>query len=412
MRNLVLLLLSFVVISNVKAQDTLKVTLPELERRFVEKNLLLIATHTNVDIAKAFTEQAKLWDNPNILFETGMANFQDKKVFDGQQEYALVQQIFRLAQKRQKLVSLSKAGEQLSEAQFKDLMRALRHQLRSDFYDIANINQKKTWYESQITGFAQLVNAVSSQVTQGNMAQKDLVRLQSQTWQLQRELADLERSKIIFYTDLQTLIGEKNAVVIAPQTDPLSIDTEKSQFPDLLNTALQNRTDLKILEANKSVQQANVIYQKALAKPDLTVGMVYDRVNSYTPNYVGLQLGVPIPILNKNQGNIHAAELLVKQQDQQRDAVATQISSEITSAFMRMKELERWQKTQAEAFYTKYESFYKQVTDSYQKKQITLVEFIDFFQDYQQQKLQQLEHESLLRQAVEDLNFAVGKDVY
>jgi outer membrane protein, heavy metal efflux system len=52
------------------------------------------------------------------------------------------------------------------------------------------------------------------------------------------------------------------------------------------------------------------------------------------------------------------------------------------------------------------------VIDSYQKKQITLVEFIDFFQDYQQQKLQQLEHESLLRQAVEDINFAVGKDVY
>ena len=394
------------------SQDTLKVSLPELEKRFLNNNLILLVTKSNVDISKAYTEQAKLWDNPNVMFETGFINLKEKKVFDRQEAYIQIQQLFRLAHKREKLTAFSQANEKLNEAQFNDLMRILRHQLRSDYYDLVNIEQKRAWYAEQIAGFSQLINAVSDQVKAGNMAQKDLVRLQSQSWSLQRDLLDLEQSRIPIWADMQVLLGEKTMLTFLPQSTPLSINAENTTLTDLMTTAQQNRSDLKVVDANVALLQANVVYQKALAKPDLTAALTYDRVNTYTPNYIGVQVGIPIPVFNKNQGNIKAAELQVKQQGLQRDAVSAQIVADIVSAYRRLQELENWQRTKASDFYKNYETFYKQVADSYQKRQITLVEFIDFFQDYQQQKLQQLEHQSRIRKSAEEVNYAVGKDVF
>lgn len=124
-----------------------------------------------------------------------------------------MQQIFRLAHKREKLTAFSQANERLNEAQFNDLMRILRHQLRSDFFALVNIETKISWFAGQISGFSQLVNSVSEQVTKGNMAQKDLVRLQSQLRSLQRDLAELEQSRIPVWADVQVLLGEKEMLL-------------------------------------------------------------------------------------------------------------------------------------------------------------------------------------------------------
>src|SRR5471030_2041354 len=50
--------------SQTMRSDTLRLSLPDLEKRFLDSNLLLLASHYNVDAQKALIQQAKLWDNP------------------------------------------------------------------------------------------------------------------------------------------------------------------------------------------------------------------------------------------------------------------------------------------------------------------------------------------------------------
>ncbi len=401
----------FIFLGKINAADTLRLSLREIDQRFLEKNLSLIVSKSNIDITKAFTEQAKLWDNPNFFFENNLINFEKPTVLDGQQ-FLQVSQLFLLAKKRQKLVALSQENERLSEAQFYDFMRALRHQLHTDFHSLANIDRQLAWFTTQITAFEQLTQTVSSQVTAGNMAQKDVVRLQSQLVQLQHDAAELERTKIPFQAELQALLGEKNIVIVLPQEAPLSIEASKLAYNDLVNTAYTSRTDLKVADVSIAIQEKNLIYQKALAKPDLTVGMNYDRVNAYVPNYIGVQFSVPLPVFNRNQGNIKAAELGIKQQQMAKDATTVQVGSEVAAAFRQIVELDAWRKGKSADLYRSFETFYQSnVLQSYQSRQITLVEFMDFFQTYQQNQLQQLNLDLQLRQAVEDLHFAVGKDV-
>ena len=61
--------------------DTLQLTLPQVEKIFLEKNLPVLAQKYNVQAAKALIIQAKLWPNPNINISNGIYNTQNKRYF-------------------------------------------------------------------------------------------------------------------------------------------------------------------------------------------------------------------------------------------------------------------------------------------------------------------------------------------
>ncbi len=53
--------------------DTLQLSLPQAEKRFLDSNLSLLAAHYNVDAQKALIQQAKLWDNPTLNTDFALA---------------------------------------------------------------------------------------------------------------------------------------------------------------------------------------------------------------------------------------------------------------------------------------------------------------------------------------------------
>lgn len=401
---------------NFYAQEVLRITQTELDKRFLEKNYNLIASHANIDVNRAYKQQALLWDNPFFDAETALLTIPDNvHVLDFGQVYFQFQQLIRTAKKLKKNADISEATAQLSEAQFYDLTRTLRHQLHSDFNDLSTVYEKSVWNKMQIDSFTKLVNAVDNQVKVGNMAKKDLFLLQSQRIQLQRDAADLERSKIALQSDMQNLLGEKNEIVVIPVVsadEKIQQNTENLSVANLINTAIESRPDLKIARANVNIQEKNLIYQKALAVPDLTASLSYSKSGSYNNNYFGLNLGLPLPVFNKNQFNIKAAQLVINQQQNLQDAALVQISSDVINAYRRLEDLEKWRNGTSAKAYKDYEDFFNaNVMSSYQTKQMTLVDFIVFYQNYQQNKIQQIDTDAQIRQAVENLNFVVGKKV-
>ena len=401
---------------NFYAQEILRITQTDLDTRFLKNNFNLIASHANIDINRAYKQQALLWDNPYFDFETALFGkpMDVGKVLDFQQYYFQVQQIIRTSKKLKKNADISEATAQLSEAQFFDLTRTLRHQLHSDFNDLATVYEKSVSNKMQIDSFSKLINAVTNEVNQGSMARKDLLLLQTQLVQLQRDAAELERSRIPLQTDIQNLLGEKNEIVVVPiiENQPPTTNNQQLSVADLINTALESRPDLKIAAANTNVQEKNLIYQNALSVPDLTAALSFDKNGSYAPDYVGINLGLPLPVFNKNQFNIKAARLAINQQKTLQDASVVQISSDVINAYRRLEDLEKWRNGASAKTYKDYEDFFNaNVMNSYQTKQITLVDFIVFYQNYQQNKIQQIDMDAQIRQAIENLNFVLGKKV-
>ncbi len=395
--------------------DILNLSLKDLDKIFLDKNLALLVSKANIDINRAYKSQALLWDNPQISTEIGSINILQPNYGDAgfQQIYGQVSQLIKLAKKRQKLADISEFTAQLSEAQFYDLMRSLKHQVHADFYDLSAVETKLKWYSAQIGIFNKIIDANRTQFKAGNVAEKDVIRLLAQRVQLQHDSAELNRSRIALNTDLKTLLASKNEIEVKPQLPQINLNTSDIVLADLITYAIANRPDNKAAALNTRVQEKNLVYQKSLAVPDLTLGLSFSRTGSYINNYLGVQAGIPLPILNKNQFNIKAAEYSIKQQEAQQESVAVLVSSDVVNAYRRLLDLQRWKNSEAAQAYADYEKFYNQnVVTSFEKRLMTLIEFIDYFQTYQQNKFQTIDNDLQTIQAAETLEFVVGKEIF
>jgi len=179
---------------NVHGQDTLHITLQDAEKQFIQRNFLLLASKYQVSTADAAIIQAKLYPNPNFSIEQGVYNQDTKKWFDlsstGETALAL-QQIIILAGKRNKQIDIAKINSQISLYQFYDLIRTLRYELRSSFYGIYFLRDAIGVYDREIESLKTLIDVYTSQYNKGNIAFKDLARLQALQFSLQNERLDL-----------------------------------------------------------------------------------------------------------------------------------------------------------------------------------------------------------------------------
>ncbi len=399
--------------------DTLRLALPEIEKRFLDSNLLLLAAHYNVDAQKALIQQARLWDNPVLNTDQVIAAngrfFPYGKNPDGSysgQYYMQLQQLIKTAGKRSKQVNLATTNTKLAELQLQDLLRNLRYQLHTDYYTILQQLGTRDIYESQLLQLNKLMTGMQAQLSAGNIAQKDYLRIQALVISLEQDITELDKSISKTQGDLKTLLQVRNDVFIKPADSSISLlAIGIIEFDLLFATAKQNNPSYLLQQTQTVYQQQNLAYQKALRVPDVTVGPNFDRNSSFAPNYVGLGISLPIPVLNKNQGNIRSAEYNIKQQQSVALNAETDLKNSLGAAYhkwlLTLKQDNATQKT----FYTKYEEMYRSILQSYQQKQINLLEFLDFFNAYtlsQQRLLQQHLNRQL---AKEELNYQAGIDI-
>jgi len=400
--------------------DTLKLNLPGMEKRFLDSNFLLLASHYNVDAQKALIQQAKLWDNPvlntdQVISANGRFLPYGKNQ-DGSysgQYYIQVQQLIKTAGKRSKLINLATTNAKLSELQLQDVLRNLRYQLRTDYATLIQQLCIKAIYESQLTELNRLLNGMAAQLTAGNIAQKDYLRIQALVISLEQDLAELNKTMADNQSELKTLLQLKEDSFIKPLENG-NADTEIQNLVDgglLFETGKKNNPAYLLQQTQTLFQQQNLAYQKSLRVPDVTLGPNFDRNSSFAPNYVGLGISLPLPILNKNQGNIKSAEYGIKQQQSITANAETELRNTISNAYHKLLLVLKQNGAVQKEFYTKYRAMYENILESYRLKQINLLEFLDFFNEYTSSQQKLLQQQLNLQLAKEEVNYYTGIDI-
>lgn len=400
--------------------DTLSMSLQSMEKRFLDSNLVLLAGHYNVDAQKALIEQARRWDNPVLNTDQVMAAngkfFPYGKNPDGSfsgQYYIQIQQLIKTAGKRNKLVNLASTNARLSELQLQDVLRNLRYQLHTDYYTLIQQLANRSIYKAQIAQLNTLLSGMNAQLSAGNIAQKDYLRIQALVISLDQDLTILDQSIADIQADLKTILQVRENAFIKP-AEPAFSENQSAKLAEtaiLFETAKKNNPYYLLQQTQTVFQQQNVAYQKALRTPDLTLGPNFDRNSSFAPNYVGLGISLPLPVFNKNQGNIKSAEYSVKQQQSIMAGAETELKNNISNAYSKWLLSLNQQNATQKAFYAKYDAMYRNIVSSYQQRQINLLEFLDFFNDYMQSQQKLLQQQLTLQLAKEELNYHTGTDI-
>ncbi|MFH7000490.1 TolC family protein [Flavobacterium bizetiae] len=399
----------------VLAQKT--VTLQDCESQFLKNNLFLLASQYNIDASKALTIQAKIWDNPSLTAELNAYNPERNQYFDigkqGQKAFGIEQLIY-LGGKKRNEIKLAQTNEQLAELQFNDLLRTLKLQLRKSFFTVYYNKKSLETTDNQLTHIEDLINSYSVQVQKGNIPLRDLVRLQSLYLNFKNERMEVVNENIEEQANLKLLLN--SAENVTPEVSKeefnrylVTIPFDLKLFQD---DAIANRPDYLAKQKDIEANEINVKWQKALAVPDITVGANYDQRSGAFNREANLTLGIPLPLWNKNKGNIKYAKTILEQSKVEKQNFDLQLQTEITSAWNKWDESRKNYVVIKPTVNSDFEAVYNGILTNFQKRNISLLEFTDFMESYNQASIQVNELKKKVVLSGEELNSIINKDLF
>jgi len=399
----------------VKAQpavsDTLKITIKKAEDMFLKNNLQLIAQRYNIDNANAQIITARLFPNPDFSFSNGIHNNDATQGPAYKDQSFSISQLFTTAGKRNKSIQLAKISVDQAKYQFFDLLRTLKFTLRNDFYNIYFQQQSAKVYQQEINSLSKTLTVFKEQYAKGNVAQKEVLRIQSQLYTLQTEFNNLQAGIDTVQGEFGMLIKARPGTIIEPQ---LSVDSSQREpiagvpYQRLLDSAYTNRYDLKLAKIAVDYNNVNLQLQKAAAVPDFSLSLNYDKLGSYGTNFLGAGIGFSLPVFNRNQGGIKQARIAIDQSKVQFQNQQGQVENDLATGYRGALRLERLYNSFDPAFKSDFNHLIQEVFRNYEKRNISLLEFLDFYDAYKTNTLQlnTLQLNRII--SLEQLNYITG----
>lgn len=400
--------------------DTLALSIDSAESHFINRNFFLLAQRYNIDAAKAFEIQARLYPNPNISFSSTLYNGSAKRFFptplsnNGELMGALNQTIV-LAGKINKNLKLAEANTRLSEYQFFDLARTLKYSLRTTFYNVYYLMQSVRVYQLEIDNLGYVVKAYNNAELKPFIAEREVVRVKAQLFALQGAYQQLIDELNDSQSQLRLLLQEKTGVFVKPVMDNDALegaDPLKYPIAGLIDSAYKGRTDLLIAQTNTTISKLNYNYQKALAVPDISVGVSYDQQGSYIRNLSMVGFAIDLPFFNRNQGNIKSANAAIKMNEAMEESIRLTVEENVFRSVQKAIDADSLLKNMDTSLGKDYARLIASALDEYKRRNMSLLEFLDFYDAYIQNALQINVVKYNKLEALEEINFFTGSNLF
>lgn len=410
-----LTIILFSCLTNLFGQNNL--SLQDCENQFQKNNLLLLAEQYNISASRAAVIQAKIWEQPYFESDMNLYNPGNNQYFDigenGQKQFT-VQQLIYLGGKKRNEISLAKNNVALAELQYEQLLRNLILETRKNFYGLYFDSKKYQSIESQLSYLESLITSYTTQTEKGNIALKDLVRLQSLALTLKSDLLEIKKNILENQENLKILTNSEQAII--PVIEDAALTEKLNKTINYLEPQLQEialRKNPEFLSAVQLIRNSELMvkWQKSLSIPDVTLGANYDQRSGAFDNQLNFSLGIPLPLWNKNKGAIKAAKAELQQSQALKEQKTIELKAKISSALQTFL-FQQKQYKQSETGFDNLEIVNQGMLSNFLKKNISLIEFTDFMESYNQSTLyiNQIKKEVII--SGESINYLTNENVF
>ncbi len=414
MRHIIFLFLSLFSL-NCFSQKLL--TLKEAEEQLQKNNLQLIAEQYNISASQAAVIQAEIWEQPYLSAEFNAINPQDNRFLDvggrGQKGLA-IQQLIYLGGKKKNEINFAKSNVAIAELEFEQLLRNLKYQLNQIFYSVYFDQQKVKSLDAQISILDTLVNNYSIQANKGNIPLREVVRLQSLVLNLKNEKNNQLKDIIESQQNLSLLTGISETIApIVNEPDLIqSFQAKLISKETILTTALESNIDFLASIKQTESQEQYLKWQKSLATPDITTGLSYDQRGGAFQNQVNFTVGIPLPLWNRNKGNIKIAEAQLQQSNLNKDYKKLELQTKVETYWQLWQQQVNQYQNIDKSTTSNLEEVYRGMLLNFQKRNITMLEFTDFMESYNQSLIQINDIKKTLILSGINLNFITNKEIF
>ena len=239
--------------------------------------------------------------------------------------------------------------------------------------------------------------------SRGDISEYELIRIVAEVQKIKRDLKSNENQILIDLNELKTLTGISADSI----TTHINIENYNQVFDiNFLNkTALENRPDyislFKLEESEKHSLANNKL--KTIPSINLTMGYKYqsDKLNGMV---IGFDFG--IPIFNRNQYLSEINKIEIKQINSEKEFLKNKILLDVTENYTKLKNIieQRNEILKVDALMIFRTSLY-----SYDKGEVSIVEFIDGIKVYIELIKQRLDVEKEYINTFFKLEKTIGK---
>lgn len=333
----------FLLCSSVPAlAEVPKLTLPQVIEYSLQNNGDLKAFREEKGIRDAAKLKAGVFANPTFELDgsTGAiaGNGNENSVSVG------ISQEFITASKRKKRVAVIESELEMFKWQLADRERTLRQDIKTIYYDVVLSEQKRLLSERYALLNKQLFDVTKSRLEAGDIPELELNLVQVELARGEGSKAEIDNLLNQGKLRLATVMGlsRKESLFLIGEFQKAEKATKSLEV--LKSLALENRPDIKVLNAEKTRGEADISLAKAEAIPNVTAGLNFKRDSTVTEigslkgrdtGYsVGLKLSIPIPLFDRNQSGVQEAVTRRTLTDYRLASATRLIEREVESAFL------------------------------------------------------------------------------
>lgn len=390
----------------------MKITLDQAVQLALQHNHALLAARTTIQQSKASEITANLRPNPVLLGDALFIPFfqpsdMNSQFLDNSSEFDLgVSYLFERGKKRQHRLRAAQDQTAVTESQVADNERSLAFQVASQFIAVQVAESALDLAQQDLKGFQNTVNISQERYRTGDISQDDLLKIKLQLLQFQTDSSQAQLAKVQALDDLRQLLGYDSVpadydVAGALQYEPLHGNLEGFQAK-----ALATRPDLRAAQQGIAAAQSQYELAKANGKKDVTAQVNYTHVSD--ANTASLFGQIQIPIFDRNQGEIARTSYAITQAQQQEQATANQVLTDVRDAYESVQSNNQVVQLYQSGYLDEAQQDLDISQYAYQRGAASLLDFLDAERSYRATELGYRQALASYLTAIEQLREAVG----
>jgi cobalt-zinc-cadmium efflux system outer membrane protein len=361
------------------SQSLLTLSLNDALALFLRQNFDILISKYGIDYAKGQQITARLFPNPVLSLSTVFSTTQGRTPSNSGQVYPQIQQLFEMAGKRGYRIESAGFGAQSAEANFEDAIRQLGFTVKDTYYRVQLAQRRLALAEENRDRFARILEINTIRFKKGYIAEVDLIRIRLQMVDFQSQVIQAIQDTNAAKADLRVLLGVSPAMELLLTTE-LDYHRVEPDIVELRRVAVDLRPDVRARRLLQSQRQAELRLAKAYRYPDLTIGggyAVQGPQGPDNPQQIGLSVGVPLPLFNRNQGGIVQAEVAIQTAEADLRKTIVQVENQVDIAYRNMLESRRLVEAYRAGILEDARLVFTIVERAYEKGGATILDLLD-----------------------------------
>lgn len=347
-------------------------------------NLQLIAQRLQVSVAEAREITARLRPNP-VLTVSGQtldllgAKYVPTTPFGPNQFNVHTEFPIERGRKRAERIGLAKEEKTLAEIGVREATRGTIAVVQSAFVDVQQAKADLKLARENLDRLESLVKINEARLAAGDLAQVELDRSKVAALQYRASVQQAELRLDQAKLDLLQAMGRKDRTLNFDVAEDIRREVLTDTPQTLLSAALERRPDYLGSKQEQARSEADLRLQLANGKVDYSVGTEFTRQMAYGigGNSLGLYFSMPLPVFNRNQGEIARAQREIRMNGARRNALEAQIGSEVEKSYRQYSVARHLLESVESEMLAKAKSVRDTTEYSYRRGEASLVEFLD-----------------------------------